>query len=389
MASVRTCSSCGFNNPESRDRCFRCRTALADVVAKDASHLADRGPDRIGQGLAALRHAEAAASRWWDRLNVFPQDAPYRYPAACALLSLAVPGAGQLRNGQRSKALLALAIAVPFWVWIVMTFYEPNNHWIMVGYLVYALLVAADAYMTALKINGRFVWDRYLFAYWFGFIAMAGMLMSTAQFWAYPLGIHLVTVTGTDLEPGLHHGDKLLVWRWTGTFGSLPSPGSVVYIAPKAFTMTRPGGDLTQSTTLVVHPIRTFGVVTGEAGDHITRTGADAPLLLNGAPMPKARLPLVPGSELQRLDLKVPKDHIAVLPSGTTSELVTKMAIGVSAPTPAQGEAAGLLVAGYSEAALLDASQVHGRALFRYHPPQRRQWFGSKGLWGGEASAPR
>lgn len=381
---MRTCSSCGFNNPESRDRCFRCRTALADVVVPDASALADRGPDRVGEGVAAMRHGEAAVGRWWDRLNLYPQDAAYRYPAACALLSVALPGAGQWRNGQRQKAALALSIAVPFWAWIGLTFFEPFNHWVMVGYLLFALFVAADAYMTALRINGRFVMDRYLFAYWFGFIAMAGMLMSTAQFWGYPLGLHLVTVTGSDLSPGLNHGDKVLVWRWTGTFGTLPRPGSVVYIAPKEFTMTRPGGEFYEDTILVVHPMRTFGVVTGEAGDLIAREGPQAPLLLNGAPMPKERLPIVPGGELQNLKLQVPPGMVAVLPSGATSDMITKIAIGVSAPTPAQGESSMMRIAGYNEAALLEASQVHGRALFRYHPPERRQWFGSRGIWGEE-----
>ena len=232
------------------------------------------------------------------------------------------------------------------------------------------LFAAADCYQRALRMNGRHTVGRYVYAYWFSFIALAGFILSGSQAVAYIFGIQLVAVTSGDPAPVFQSGDRVLMVRWPLWFGGLPDRGDIIYYTHPAYTVAKPTGDSFRITA-----VRSFGVVSGLPGDHIAWENGAHPAL-NGKPMPEEYMPFNPQGLRSRLELNVPPGHMAALLSTGTTEYSLGPSWGGHAGSPAELEAQNMIWKDFEEANMPKPSFTLGVVLLRYNPPERRAWFG-------------
>ncbi len=114
------CPNCGAGLRPGAPRCVKCGSIAADPVAPAG--------------------APSAAGAQPQVVYVAPRAEP-RNPAVAAVLSLVVPGLGQLYNGQLAKGIVFFVVACPLW-------------FLCIGFLVH-VVAAVEAYNTARKAAGE------------------------------------------------------------------------------------------------------------------------------------------------------------------------------------------------------------------------------------------
>lgn len=376
--TVIKCPSCGFANPESREKCLKCKALLRSQDVADGSKIADR-PSMPNNPLYGFRRAVYTWSKKFER--PLPTGLSHRWYWMAGYLGLFL-GAGQFYNHQYIKGIIFALIQIAWFVAFVWTIFDPISDVVVLGMLFWHLFAMADAFSIAVKINGdRWTW-RQLTALWFGLIFTVGALLFLLQF--FGSGFFLLTsVRSSALRPAFEKGDKLFVWSWPFR-ESMITRGSVVYYDPTGITYIRVGGMSTD--TFVANEQSSFGVVTGLPGDVISWEDLGQ-IKLNGAPVPPNLLPVNPNGTPGKNDgFTVPQDTYGVLFTHEVSEFGLLSGLGGSfgggVPDPRSALRSGYGIQNYIEASTPPKDEMFGIVLFRYYPPERRQWFGySGGLW--------
>lgn len=374
---MRKCPSCGFNNPQSRDRCVKCSTSLVTMAVPDGSHLADAPTPRF-QGMIALRRLWFALGR---RLQGdLPDGLSRRWPWTAAYLALLF-GMGQVYNHQFVKGAILGVVQVGWIVACVYTWYDYSNNWVLLGMVAWLLYAMADGFTCAVRINGDrwnfrqlvMVWTALLF-FW-SMVVVFGSLFGRGMF-------QLVTIQTNSLAPAVREGDKLFVLM-RPLSSSRIGRGSVVFYDPPRFAYIRPGGLTTDVYTL--NETNSIGVITGIGGDTISwEEGGE--ILLNGAPVPANLLPVNPNGTPGGMSVGISQNEYGILFTHRVSESGLLSWLGGSwgstVPNPRQALRNGFGVQEYENVVRVPDSEVDGLVLFRYYPPPRREWFGSTGgLW--------
>jgi hypothetical protein len=366
---TKRCTACGFNNPDSRDRCLRCSTTLGNVVLPDGSHAADKSPEYVRESAGKVRRV---LNEFWDLVTDTepPPDISYRWPMGMIGWAF-LPGGAQWRTGMKLHAMI---IGIPQFLLMVMVFvrfFEADaNRWLLAWYL-WALWGAALGYQTALKINKRYTIRRFVLATWFALAVSTGFLMFIAQALAYVAGLHLITVLSSDLGPSIKDGDQVLVFRTPFLFGGGAQRGDIVdYTAPAYIVQDTNTGNSTSVTAF-----RSFGIVSGLPGDKIDWDNSERPKL-NGVPFTDALMPLNPEGLMTSGHYDVPPDHYGVLISTGMSEFSLGPSWGGSIGPPRQWESAKWVSANFQEANYAEQRKTLGAVILRYGPPERRAWFG-------------
>lgn len=370
---MKKCTACGFNNPEQRERCFRCSAALGRVDLPSASEAADREPERLTERLGMLRRA------WYFLEDRFLNEDPrghmdHRWPMGAVLCSV-VPGLAQFYTGRRWLALLFGVGQAALLVAVIMTFFHPRGNQVLLAWHLLNMLAAAEAFRMAQRINGYDTLKRNIWFAWFALVASSGFILMTSQWVAFLFGFRLVSLVTDDLEPVFKRGDRVLVANYPLWFGGMPQRGDVVYYTPPPmrYEIRRS----TEATDLVsATPIRTIAVVQGIPGDTIAWKDPEPPSL-NGKPLPPELLPLNPEGLTRQFRISpVPPDRFIALVSTVVSEFQLYMSWGGTAPTPRELESRNAIFFDFEEANMGTRDKTIGVVLCRYGPPHRRAWIG-------------
>jgi signal peptidase I len=382
---MRKCPTCGFNNPDTRERCLKCSAALTTIAVPDGSGIADRPTPVFQPGIAFNRFQYWLGKKFEGKL---PTGVPHRYPWTAAYLSLLF-GAGQLYNRQPLKAAFFAIGQIAWWVAFVVTILSPWSDVVALLLVFWHLYMMADGFIIAAKINGDPWRFRHLVAIWFALMFMLGAVLFLGQFFGHGL-FYLTTVTSNSLAPGIRRGDKVFVLS-SLVYRPLPKPGAVVYYNPARYTVVKPRGF--HDDTFMVNEQSSFGVVTAGPNEVVSWTEG-GPIKVNGNPVPPRLLPINPFGVPGTMELHIPPKHVGVLMTHSVSDaLIDVMGVtegGVG--TPAEEMRAGHRVEEYDKAVMVarpeDVKDVKGNGafygvvLFRYYPPTRRRWFGfDGGLW--------
>lgn len=366
---TKRCTACGFNNPDSRERCLRCSTTLGNVVLPDGSHAADKAPEYVGE---AAGKARRTWMRIWDAVTDTdpPDHIDYRWPMGMIGWAF-LPGGAQWRTGMKIQALI---IGIPQAFLTVMVFlrmFSPDaNQWLL-GWYLWALWGAALGYQTALKINKRYTIRRFIFATWFALAVSTGFVLMCMQGIAYLAGLHLITILSPDLGPMFEDGDKVLVFRTPMLFGGGAKRGDIVYYTAPSYTML----DTNSGNSTTVTASRSFGVVSGLPGDTIEWKDSGRPRL-NGEPFPDELMPINPEGLMTEMHLVVPRERYGILISTGLSEYSLGPSWGGSIGTPRDCEARKMISSDFKDANCAEFDKTLGVVLLRYGPPERRTWFG-------------
>lgn len=387
------CPVCGFNNPPSRERCVRCSAQLGagNVTSRWAREEGTLG--RAGESVQRtwqtalqrafrpFRHARLALARRFEAS--IPTGMPHRFPWTSAYLALLL-GAGHWYNGQPVKAVFQGCVQGVLLAAAAVTFFEPYNNWVLLTALAWSLLMMADAFSTAVRINGQ-VWHfRLVLAVWSSLFFFVGITLFGLQFFGYGV-FNLTTVRSAGMGPQLERGDKVFVLH-RGFFRRPIGPGDVVYFRrERPFFVERPGSLF--STHWSVREQTAFGVVTATGGQTINRDQEDGRITVDGEAVPPALLPVNPDGYPHGWRVQVPEGRNYGIPH--THGVVDRGLInllygpeGQSMTTPREIMAEGMILRDYESSAVVHHHETFGVVLFRYHPPERRQWFGRRsGLW--------
>lgn len=373
---MRKCPSCGFNNPESRERCVRCSTLLVSAAVPDGSVAAERGPD-FAPGIALRRWIYFLGEKAGGRL---PHGVPHRYPWTAAYLSL-IPGGGQFYNRQPVKAVILILLYIGFFVAAIATLFQPWNNWLLLAFVFFLFYVMADGFITANRINGALWGWKQVLAMWFAFMFFCGVVLTSGQFFAQGGLFYLVTIRTDSLFPGLKAGDKVFVLA--RELAGSPPAGAFVYYDPPMYSVHKFTGLSTDIFT--VNERNSFGVITATEGE-IMAVARDGEITVHGVPVPPGRLPINPAGPGYDIEVPIDAGHYGILISHATEESSILSGLGGSfagrVSTPRQVLEQGNRLEHYTKAVHVPDQEIWGTVLFRYHPPERRTWWGFDGpLW--------
>lgn len=370
---MKKCAACGFNNPEERERCFRCSATLGNVVLPSAAAAADRPPEVLGERIGALKRA------WFHLDDLFFNEDPrghfdHRWPLGAVLCSF-VPGLAQYYTGRRWLAALFGVVQAVLLIAAGQTFFHPLGNYVLLAWHLFNMLAAAEAFRMAQRINGYDTLRRNIFFAWFALVASTGFILMMSQILAFLFGFRLVSLVTDDLEPVFQRGDRILVANYPLWFGGMPRRGDVVYYTPPP--MRYEIGHDTESVDKVSStPIRTVAVVQGVPGDTVAWKEPQPPSL-NGQPLPPELLPLNPGGLTRQFKISpVPPGRYVALISTVVSEFRLYMSWGGTAPTPRELESRKAIFFDFEEANMGTRDKTLGIVLCRYNPPHRRAWIG-------------
>lgn len=376
---MRKCPSCGFNNPDTRDRCVRCSALLVSQALPDGSHVADAPPPafqalKVQLNLLSYRIGRKLGGK-------LPTGMSYRYPWTAAYLGL-IPGAGQLYNGQPIKAVIFILIYLAHLAVMVATLYHPWNNLVALVCVFWILYVLADGFVTAVRINGDPWRWRQVAAVWFALMFCLGVVLTAGQFLGSGV-FQLVTMRQSTMAPAIMQGDKFFVLGWP-FLRTNAKPGSFVYYDPKDYVITKQMAY--SADTYTVNERNSFGVVTAMPGEVVSCTG-DGVIRVDGAPVDAKRLPVNPNGVAPFGNVRIKVGEVGVIISHGSSD----HAIGLSklmseyaldTPSPRDALKGGWGIQKYDLSVPTPMQDLHGVILFRYYPPERREWFGwDGGLW--------
>lgn len=420
MGVMIVCPICGFRNTNQNLRCLKCQALLKDDDAeiRKAFDEADRQRDSdVGLLL------KGAAGRVWMRLPFrrlwdLPPRAKFRSPWAAGWLSL-LPGAGQVYNGQRGKALLLTAVWWMLAALCLSTLTNPLSNWLLIATLFFWVLIWDDAVATAVRLQGDDWNIRNTVALFCAGLFYAGMLATALQFllptlvmaavflWLtvadalgrsrgtrYPLRIRslligtavfatlivllawhggttriftFVAVIKDSQAPLIAKGDKVFVNNAAYWLGE-PRLGDVIHFDPARFSAER--GSNVYSINIQDY----FQRVCGLPGDVLEKKGEV--MLRNGVLLPEALRPngwkLLPDWEY-----RVPPRQffapVTLIPDDLVAGGVMSMLGGGATPSLAEGPG-GMILKGWKEAAMVPVSVMKGRAVAICNPPTHRLW---------------
>ena len=219
-----------------------------------------------------------------------------RHPGLAALMSLAVPGLGQLYNAQPVKAVvlllvpLAVLFAVPF-TGIQFTFNGVAA--LLFFFVAYRLGVVAEALLTAWRLGeaplGRF---NSLLAYVvFGSVALFIGMGVSPQASGKAFGVHGFMVVSEAMAPTLHTDDQVMADVRDETLAA-PARGDIVFFESKG-----------QGGKVLLRRVVALG------GDTIALRAGVA--VLNGEPLAEGYIPAP--ATVDMAETKVPEGTVFVL----------------------------------------------------------------------------
>ena len=228
-----------------------------------------------------------------------PGDGPVRkrrHPGLAALMSLAVPGLGQLYNAQPIKAVvlllvpLAVLFAVPF-TGIQFTFNGVAA--LLFFFVAYRLGVVAEALLTAWRLGeaplGRF---NSILAYLiFGSLALFIGLGVSPQESGKAFGVHGFMVVSDAMAPTLRIDDQVMADVRERILAT-PAHGDIVFFEPKG-----------QGGKVLLRRVIALG------GDTIALRGGVA--VLNGQPLAEGYIPAPAPVDME--EISVPEGTVFVL----------------------------------------------------------------------------
>lgn len=230
-------------------------------------------------------------------------DAPLkrRYPGIAALMSLAVPGLGQLYNAQPVKAVLFMLLplvvlfVVPF-TGIQFTFNGIAA--LLFFFVVYRLAITAEALLTAWRLGevrmGRF---NSLTAYAvFGFVAMFIGMGVSPQTSGKAFGVYGYVVKSEAMAPTLHAEDQIMADVRPETLVA-PMYGDILFIT-----------DPTHKKRVIVRR------VVGLGGDRVALR--DGVAVRNGEPLVEGYIPNP--TKVDAPEVRVPSGAVYVLSDNRT-----------------------------------------------------------------------
>lgn len=218
-----TCISCGFENPDNEETCFRCGQSL-DTDAIDVI------PERLKRGRPSSRWRQRLSARLErDSFRMFRRPGYYY-----ALLSL-FPGLGQFVAGRRRRGLWALGLWSACLVLRLVS--SPPPFWN--SEIIYAWLLTPD-YLT-ISVHTSIIVDAYRIApnRLRGHMEALHVCIVALLSWSLLAAFHSATgVTAPNQvfrvaypgysDPNIAPGDVLAVWRVPG-WRALPV-GTVVVL---------------------------------------------------------------------------------------------------------------------------------------------------------------
>lgn len=372
---MQRCPSCGFHNPETRDRCLKCSAALKSVDVKGI----EKSAERHAPALSILPEIRKVWYRIGEKLTgPLPSDLPHRFPWTAAHLSL-IPGAGQLYNHQPGKAGIFITIFVVLLAINVYTIFMAINNWIMLGFVFWIFYQLSDGFVTACKINGQPWHWKQLLAVWFAMMFYCGIFLMLMQFMGTYALFQLITIRSERMGPHLQSGDKVFVLSpW---LAGKPEPGDLIFYDPRSYAIEIVGALM--SDTVIVNEMNSFGVVNARPGEVIT-TAATGEILIDGVPAPPKRLPLVPNGVPRIPETRVEGIGGILIShgsenSGFLSVVGGSFAGSVATPRTASG---GGIMKDFEQTISVQPDEYFGKAVLIYFPPERRRWFGfSNGVW--------
>ena len=373
---MAACPVCDFKNMAGRTRCLKCDALLKEDTG--AFELAGRAADAaMKREPAAVSRVAAMAEGLWRRnpirrFWIVPEVLPHRFPWTAGLLS-ALPGGGQLYNGQPGKAAL---FAAAWWAWValcVWTLREPYSNLLLLALALGWLTQWSDAIGTANRVNGsRWTFLRHSLPLWFGLMAIAGAVISFNQFFLQSF-VTVVSVTSSAHGPGgLRAGDMIAVDHMTYFLRRTPALGEVVYFDPERFTMEKTGSLM--SDTISVNIGTYFQRVIGLAGDKVERRGGKtvrAGRSLEGEHDAYGGDMLVDGTVFE-----IPAGSVLVPVTGIPVDVIGTAVGTIMFGMPAQGKLgqSGWIFKGWEKACLATPANTYGRAVAIVNPPERRRW---------------
>lgn len=375
---MRTCPTCGFHNTDDRERCLKCSTLLKSTALPDGSHLADKQADRLRLDIPF----NIMLSRLGQKLaGKLPDDLPPRFPWTAAYLSMFF-ALGQVYNHQFVKALVFIAIQLSTWAVLIATWYNPNNNYVALVVVAWMLYQMTDAFIISAKINGTPFRLKHVFAMWCAWFFFLGATLIIGQFGGHG-AFRLTTIRSGNMAPAFMAGDKVFVACWPKLWGS-PRRGDIVFYNPKHYSYERPGG-IGGNDIISVNERNGFGVITALGGETVSWAPKE-PIKVNGVEVPWSQLPLRPDGVPGTMSIPIPAGSYGILQTHPISESGLLAGLGGSyngaVPTPHDAARQGYLLREYPQSAIAEDEEIYGYVLFRYYPPERREWFGrGNGVW--------
>jgi hypothetical protein len=357
------CPVCGFRNPDTNERCFRCNALLTRNTSefeKAGVHAQTRMSREVRRNLWFIPVEWIGRRKFIQTAWAIPDSNVHRFPFTAGLLTILLPGAGHFYLRQFRKGWLFLICWIVLIAVCIFTIREPWSNSVLLLAVLLMAAMWADAVVAANMINGNLLPFRHALALGFAFLFCLGLFFAGLQFF----GSNIMSFTKliVDNHPGyLQRGDRVMVNHLAYLFSD-PKPGDMVLYDPQRFTMQK-GDDLTS-----VNIDRYFQQVVGVPGDRVQKVGKT--YLRNGKPAPPDSTP-IGGDFLPEYDIKVPADSyfipVTTIPPGLAQSVVSGIPIGyVGEP--------GYIFAKWPSTAIVKRGEIMGKALAVTDPPTHRKW---------------
>lgn len=293
-----------------------------------------------------------------ERWFVFPlpEGIPPRSPWKAAMLSL-IPGLGQIYNYQPKKALYFFVAWVAVLVAVVVTFYQPYNHYILGAAVLWMAYAFHDGLKTSIQINRQY-WDiiRSLSTY-LAFIFEIGLFFILAQFVSSMLFVKYRYMSESAMTPVIERGDRIAIDILSYRLRK-PRIGEIVYYNPKQIKIES-GVD-----AYVIDEFNSFERILAGPGQTLEKRQGH--YYRDGIEIPEDQGPVVKGPIYWDFKLTASEGNYIVLFTYTGSEW---MPVIGSNGAPGLGHPIG-----WEDACIVPKQDIIGRAWFIYHPPPRRRF---------------
>lgn len=368
---MRKCTSCGFHNFDTRDRCLKCRALLVtrvDLVAPVARPRVNLNP------LYAVRRSWERARRTLGRALAvpLPQGLPHRQHFLAAFLALA-PGLGQLYNHQPRKVLYLLP---PFVACIVLAVRYITTPYIgnlcISGAIVVSMASYTDALITAATINGQYFTLRNKLAaltYPFFLLGLFLTILSFMTYAKWPV-LTLFRMNYDYMAPELCKGDRVAGEALIFIFRE-PRPGDVVRYDPPQYSASVGSGDY------LINPANGWERILAVGGETLERR--DGVFYVNGKRLSEEYYPVVTKNLPRDFRIECPAGKYIVLISARVEDtgFINQLRGGNNQAPDLGGEK-------WEKACIVEKGTflhtvIFERTLCIYHPAEHRRWLVPRG----------
>lgn len=349
---------------DTETRCIRCSALLPGSIEHTTEDfLAKPRRGRLRAPGAFVPATPAWIARTWIALRrivtslqiEIPSDVPDRRPWRAAFLGL-IPGAAQIYNFQPRKALYYVAVWLVLALAVWQTLYLRVSNLFSIAMILWTAWSFHDGLKTAIRIN-RQTWNlQRSVAAWFAWMFYIGSLSLLAQFVLGSEFIRLRYIREKVFEPLICSGDRIAVNIIGYTLGS-PRVGDVVYYNPRKIKIEQ-GENL-----FIIDGVSAIERILAGPGETFERKGGRC--FRNGLEVSPDEGPMVLSEVPGDFSLTAAPGHYLILHSYNAEELVK---LGAPKP-PKMYEAA---VTGWAEACQIPVSEIYGRVVCIYYPPEHR-----------------